>query len=171
MSAGTECRCARSVRRCVLAVDGVLPEGFPREKTPRYKPCPTTGISSQLCKCSVCIGRRNRRKGKRGQHANRRVLEAVSGTQASWAGKLANEETADWLPVRYENKAGKAGGANAIWAAYEKCELQSDVSRAIGDSRPFMATFSPDGVGDGLVVIRSSKLAEVVSALVNGWQK
>lgn len=116
--------------------------------------------------CPSCRGSRNRRKGKRGQHANRRALEDVCDVQASWAGKLANEETADHLPVRYENKAGKAGGANTIARFYLAAEGQSEHARAHGDNRPFCATFSPDGMSDGLLVLRISQLPAFVQAVV-----
>lgn len=144
--------------------------GFPKlEKQTRPWKC-KRGLPEHVCSrtkpCVACRNRRNRNKGKRGQHANRRVIEDVTGVQASWRGKLANEETADHLPVRYENKAGRAGGANTVATHYLKAEAQAEAAKRIGDNRPFIATFSPDGMSDGLFVIRASQFAAVIEACV-----
>ena len=137
---------------------------FPRlDKTTRPWNCPKGDPDCSRTKpCASCRGARNRRKGKRGQGANRKILEDVFDVEVSWRGKLANEETADHLPVRYENKAGKLAGPVAT--AYLKAESQSEAARAVGDLRPFVATFSPDGWADGLVVIRLSRLGAVLEA-------
>lgn len=142
-------------------------DGFPRlrDATPRGV-CPHTGEQKRSCKCRSCIGRRNRRKGQRKQSKNLAALEQITGTQAKWRGRRGNEETADHLPVRYENKAGREGGANTIWTHYQRAETQSEASRAVGDVRPFVATFSPDGTTEGLFVCRISKLPDVIAALV-----
>lgn len=68
-------------------------------------------------------------------------------------------------PVRYENKAGRSTGANAVATHFLKAEAQSEAARAHGDNRPFCATFSPDGMSDGLVVIRASVLPAFVQAV------
>jgi hypothetical protein len=147
-----------------------LPEGFPRSKADtagRVWKCRKDDEACTRTKpCPSCRGARNRRKGKRGQGFNRRALEDLCDVKASWAGKLANEETADHLPVRYENKAGKAGGANTIARHYLAAEAQSEAARAIGDTRPFIASFSPDGMSDGLIVVRTSVLPAFVQAVV-----
>jgi hypothetical protein len=77
----------------------------------------------------------------------------------------ANHEELARGTVRYECKAGKAGGANSVWLKYLVCENQSEASRPIGDNRPFVAAFEPDGTSEGLIVFRRSKLPDVVSAL------
>lgn len=71
----------------------------------------------------------------------------------------------DHLPVRLEVKSGRAAGANAIFGHYKKSEDQASAAKRIGDSRPFMAAFAPDGLGDVLYVVRGSQLAAVVDAL------
>lgn len=119
----------------------------------RTKPCPS------------CRGRRNRRKGQEKQARNLKALESVAGVQAQWAGRRSNEETATHLPVIYENKAGASGGANAIWKHYLRAETQALASKAIGDARPFLATFSPDGTTEGLAVMRISLLPQIVEAI------
>lgn len=71
----------------------------------------------------------------------------------------------DHLPVRLEVKSGRAAGANSIFGHYKKSEDQATAAKRIGDARPFMAAFAPDGLGDVLYVIRGSQLAAVVDAL------
>src|SRR5438445_12945683 len=107
-----------------MAVRGEMPPGeWPREKTVRPWVCGRGYTScTRVRPCPSCLGKRNRRKGQRGQGKNRRILEDISGTQASWAGKLANEETADWLPVRYESKSGSK--ATQICTHYLAAERQ-----------------------------------------------
>ncbi len=149
-----------------MAVDGVLPPGFPREKTTREWNCRANNTFCTRTKpCRSCLGRRNRRKGSRGQSDARKVLERVTGTSASWAGRLANEETWSHLPVRMEVKAGRSNGANAVFGHYFKAEKQAGAAKSVGDSRPFVAAFKPDGVNDVLYVVRGSQLAAVVDAL------
>lgn len=118
--------------------------------------------------CISCRNRRNRRKGKRGQADARKVLERLTGAEASWAGKLANEETFDHLPVRVEVKAGRSNGANSVFGHYFKAEKQATAAKRIGDTRPFVAAFKPDGLGDVLFVVRGSQLPAVVDALSGG---
>jgi hypothetical protein len=145
-------------------------DGFPKlDKSTRPWEC-ARGVETctRTSPCPSCRSKRNRKKGKRGQGVNRRALETLFGVVAKWRGKLANEETADHLPVRYENKAGKAGGANTIARYYLLAESQSEAARAIGDRRPFIATFSPDGMleSDGLVVVRMSNLEQLLEAFI-----
>jgi len=116
--------------------------------------------------CVSCRNRRNRRKGKLAQSKGRQVLEKITGVSAArWSGKLANEESWDGLPIRVECKAGAFGGANAVWNHYLRAENQSLAAKAIGDLRPFMALMKPDKTSEQLVVVRLSKLAEVIEAL------
>jgi len=95
------------------------------------------------------------------------VLEALSGTQAVWRGRLANEETADHLPVRYESKAGAQVGP--IATRYLAAEKQSEQARATGDVRPFVFLAMPDEWGtDGLIVFRLSRAVDVIASLGGG---
>jgi hypothetical protein len=144
---------------------------------PRFKGTPgATGTRQWTCRnsdpactrvkpCRSCLGRRNRRKGARKQSGGLKTLEQVSGAIARWRGRRSNEETADHLPVRFEAKAGKGGGANTIWTHFRKARDQSEAARAIGDVRPFVAYYAPDGLPHGLFVIEEPQLSAVVSAL------
>jgi len=143
-----------------------VPEGFPKLKGEARPWTCRAGVDTctRTAPCPACRGARNRRKGKRGQGQNRRVLETVFDAHARWAGDLANEETARHLPVRYENKAGRTGGANTIATHYLKAEAQAEAARAVGDLRPFVFTVSPDGWSDGLIVLRISRLKAILEA-------
>lgn len=144
-----------------------LPEGFPKIKGEGVWNCRKDDAAcTRKQPCNSCRGARNRRKGKRRQNGTLRVFEDVCDVRATWAGKRANEETYDHLPIRNENKAGHAGGANAVGRHYLASEGQSEANRAIGDLRPFLATFSPDGMGDDLFVGRMSLLPQIIEAIV-----
>lgn len=138
----------------------------PRFKTERPWNC-AKGVETctRTAPCISCRNKRNRRKGKRGQANARKTLEQVTGLQASWFGKLANEETFDHLPVRVEVKAGRTNGANSVFGHYFKCENQAKAAKREGDARPFVAAFKPDGVADVMFVMRGSQLAAVIDAL------
>lgn len=118
--------------------------------------------------CKSCLGRRNRRKGNEAQNQAIKVLEKISGAQPRFRGQRANEETADHLPVRIEVKSGAKTGANAVFGHYFKAERQSDAAKAVGNPKPFVAAFRPDGVNDCLYVVRGSQLEAVLNAL-GGW--
>lgn len=145
-----------------------VPEGFPRlNKETRPWSCRKGDETcTRKIPCPSCRSKRNRGKGSAGQTAARRPLEAIFDVQVAFTGRKANEETWDHLPVRVEVKAGARDGANTVWTAYKNTELQSEAVRAIGDIRPYMAAFKPDGVGDVLYVIRGSKLRDVLWALI-----
>lgn len=121
--------------------------------------CPTTGVAVRECTCYSCRGRRNRTKGKRTQRTARKGLEKVFQTPAGPSvTATANEET--WrLPVRTEVKSG--GTAKTVDTFYRNTKTQSDVHKAIGDARPFVAVAMPDGTSDGLAVIRLSDLLQL----------
>lgn len=121
--------------------------------------CPNTGVAVRECTCYSCRGRRSKAKGKTKQRQARRQLETVFQTVAGpTVGITANEET--WrLPVRSEVKAG--GQAKTVDTFYRNTKNQSDVAKAIGDVRPFMAVAMVDGSTDGLAVIRLSDLNQL----------
>lgn len=109
--------------------------------------------------CRSCLGRRNRRKGQVKQRQAKKLLGVPN---ARFRGADAHEEA--WGGhLRNETKAGAQAGP--VWTRFLLSEKQSEQNRAIGDARPFVATFMPDGVSDGLFVCRLSKLPEVVMAL------
>lgn len=71
----------------------------------------------------------------------------------------ANEE--NWrLPVRLEVKAG--GPAKTVDTFYRNTKSQSDLSKAIGDIRSFVAIAMVDGSTDGLAVLRLSDLERLL---------
>lgn len=133
------------------------------EVEPRFKDDGSTPSHPRGCTCRPCIGRRNRRSGKKKQAAARRVLEAQTGAQTHWRGHLANEETWDFLNVRAEVKSGKLVGP--AWTRFIEAEAQSLAAKAIGDPRPFVNLLMPAGTSDGLFQCRLSELARVVEAL------
>lgn len=121
--------------------------------------CPNTGIAVRECTCYSCRGRRNRTKGKVKQRQARRKLESAFGASAGpTIASTSNEET--WrLPVRAEVKAGRY--AATVDTFYRNTKAQSDLSKAIGDTRAFMAIAMVDGSTDGLAVIRLSDLNQL----------
>lgn len=133
--------------------------------------CGRSGEPKRTCRCQSCVGRKNKAKGSRGQSKARKQLENLTGLQAAFHGRKANEEDWHHLPVRVEVKAGKAGGANAVAAAFLRCEAQAAAATPIGDPRPFMAGFVPDGTSRVFWVIDGGAdgagLSDVIQALVN----
>lgn len=142
-----------------------VPEGFPVVKGESRPWVCRLGIAdcTRIAPCRSCRGRRNRRKGATSQRGALKVLEAVTGAKLRWRGKGANEETWDHLPVRCECKSGV--GVKGAWGLYLRAEGQSGLAKAVGDPRPFVLAVAPDGVSDGLFLVRWSQLAAVVDAL------
>lgn len=159
------------IRRVVpLAVDGVLPEGFPREKTTREWNCRNKGGPQADCTkqtpCVSCRGRRSQASGRRKQRDARKALEVVTGAPASrFYGQLSNEESWNGLPLRVEVKSGAQCGP--IWTRYAAAEIQAEANNAIGNTKPFVLVAMGQRTTDGLVVCRLSQLSRVVEALVN----
>lgn len=108
------------------------------------------------CACNSCRGRRNRSKGDRKARNARKTL-AISGANTRheelWGGAL-----------RMEVKAGKIV-APAV-TAYKKNEAQSEAARPVGDNRPFVAVWMPDGDSDGFFCGRLSKAVEIATAIL-----
>lgn len=149
-----------------MAVDGVLPEGFPREKTTRIWTCRRDDAScTRTVPCVACRGARNRRSGLRKQREARKALEAVTGVQAArFAAMTSNEEL--WnLGVRVEVKSGAQVGP--IATRFLAAEAQSAASKRIGDSRVFAMIAMPNGwANDGIFQCRISELARAVEGLL-----
>jgi hypothetical protein len=121
--------------------------------------CATTGEIVRNCKCFSCQGARNRRKGKTKQRQARKGLEQAFGAPAG-PSVMATADEENWrLPIRSEVKAG--GMAKTVDTFYRNTKAQSDVSKAIGDTRPFVAIAMADGSTDGLAVIRISALIQL----------
>jgi hypothetical protein len=102
------------------------------------------------CKCKRCEGKRNRSKGDAKALKARKVL-GIAGANTRheelWGGD-----------VRVEVKAGAQ--VNPIATRYMLAEQQSEQHRPVGDPRPFILVAMPDGMSDGLVVMRLSSFAQ-----------
>lgn len=102
------------------------------------------------CACNKCRGKRNRAKGDKKARDARKVL-GIGGANTRheelWGGD-----------IRVEVKAGAQ--INPVFTAYLRCEMQSEPHRPIGDYRPFAMVAMPDGMKDGLVVMRLSAFAQ-----------
>ena len=108
-------------------------------------------------KCPQCRGRRNKRKGQRKQSSAVRAI----GIQRSSLSP-GHEE---FLPGALRTEVKSGGIAKPVWTKFLASEAQSNAARAVGDHRPFVALFMPDGTKDGLIVFRLSAIAETVQAL------
>lgn len=138
---------------------GVCGCGCGRQGVLRAKPWrDDTRCVRRGCDCPRCRGRRSKEKGSRRQTAARKALR-VPNTSSMAPGHEEHFAGA----VRVEVKAGKQVGP--VLTRFLRAEVQSEASRPIGDHRPFVAVFMPEGTRDGLVVFRTSALPEVVAAL------
>lgn len=109
------------------------------------------------CRCKSCLGRRSRREGQRRQRRAQKVLN-IEGTALG-----ANHEE-NWRgAVRVEVKS--QGFAKPVLTKYALMAAQSEASRPIGDNRPFVAIVEPPGVTFGIVMFRTDKIEETVTAL------
>lgn len=135
----------------------------PLPKQTRPWVCPKDDADCTRAKpCRSCLGRRSRNKGKRKQRIAQRGLgipmtlfHGANGEESNWRG-----------PFRAEVKS--QAQANPVATRYLAAERQSEATRPIGDHRPFVAVYMPDGWGsEGLVVVRISKLNALVEAAYN----
>lgn len=111
------------------------------------------------CACPRCRGKRNRKKGDDKARKARKAL-GIPGANTRHEELLGGG-------VRWEAKAGAQ--VKPMWTAFLKAELQSELVRAVGDSRPFVMTAAPDGEGDQLFACRLSVLPEVIAAIAEQW--
>jgi hypothetical protein len=99
------------------------------------------------CGDPVARGKRNRTKGD---------TKARKARQALGIGGVNSRHEEVWGgAVRVEVKAGAQ--VNPIATRYMLAEQQSEAQRPIGDNRPFMLVAMPDGMVDGLIVMRISQ--------------
>lgn len=113
----------------------------------------------QGCDDPVARGKRSRTKGDTKARAARKSLGLVGANtrhEELWGG-----------PVRTESKAG--GKAKPVATAYNLARAQSEAARPMGDTRPFVASFCPDGSKHTLFVIRSDDLEAAVFAMAEAW--
>jgi hypothetical protein len=120
-----------------------------------------TQCVARKCSCRRCIGRASKRKGQRKQ------AKAVAALGIPRSSIHPGHE--EFLPgaVRVEVKAGAQ--IKPAVTAFLKCEAQSEAARPIGDHRPFVAVAMPDGMSDGVAMVRLSQLHEFVAAMVDNW--
>lgn len=97
------------------------------------------------------MGQRNRAKGDAKARKARKTL-GIAGANTRheelWGGDL-----------RVEVKAGAQ--VKPVATKFFAAESQSEQHRPIGDTRPFALIAMPDGMSDGLVVMRLSAFAEL----------
>jgi hypothetical protein len=102
------------------------------------------------CKCPKCQGKRNRSKGDAKALKARKTL-GIGGANTRheelWGGD-----------IRVEVKAGAQ--VNPIVTRYIAAERQSEHHRPTADVRPFVFIAMPDGMSDGLIVMRLSAFAK-----------
>ena len=116
------------------------------------------GHISRHCRCPSCQGRRNRTFGRRKQTKVRKQF-GIAGPS------LGADHEENWRgAVRVEVKSGAQ--VRPAWTAYSRMEDQSEASRPIGDLRPFVGVAMVDGITDGVVMVRLSRLYEVAAAIV-----
>ena len=115
--------------------------------TPRKKP----EGHIRGCVCNRCRGQRNRAKGDAKALKARKVL-GIAGANTRheelWGGD-----------IRVEVKAGAQ--VKPVATKFFLAEAQSEQHRPFGDHRPFALIAMPDGMSDGLVVMRLSAFAEL----------
>ena len=106
------------------------------------------------CGDPVARGHRNRAKGDLKERKAAKLLRAT--------GANTRHEEHRGGPYRYECKAGKQ--VQPIWTRFEAARVQSEQSRPIGDTRPFIMAACPDGTSEILLVISSRDWPQVVAA-------
>lgn len=109
------------------------------------------------CTCKRCTGKANRSRGDAAGRKVRKKLGLVGAAtrhEEGWGG-----------PLRTESKAG--GIARPVITAHRNVKLQSEVSRPIGDNRPFVGSFTYEG--RTVFTIDADDLEPVVAALAESW--
>jgi len=108
------------------------------------------------CLCPSCLGKRNRAKGDAKARSARKAL--------GLAGVNSRHEELWGGPIRVEVKAGKQ--VAPIWSRFRAAEQQSEITRPLGDHRPFVFIAMPDDTNDGLIIFRLSTVSETAFALL-----
>ena len=125
--------------------------------------CPLYGTLGKTGRVRGCAdpsarGKRNRAKGDAKARKSRSLLGltgALSRHEEHWGG-----------PLRMEAKAGAQVGP--IWTRYQAARAQSEQSRSIGDTRPFVFAAHPDNTSEFLLVVSSRDWVQVVAAAAEG---
>lgn len=119
-------------------------------------------INCDTSVCSSCRGSAANSSGHKKQAVVRKRVGASSrfhgaGHEENWQG-----------PCRTEVKSGDRD-AQVVATAYERERTQSDLSKSIGDTRPFMASYAPKGTKRSYHVIRDDELEQAVFAFAEAF--
>lgn len=132
------------------------PCGCGAEGRLRVKPWRDGSNCNRNCKgCAHCKGLRSRRRGARGQAKASNLL----GIPASSL-RPGHEEFARGA-VLWEHKEGAQ--SRPVLTRYHLSREQAEAARAVGDHRPFVATFGYDGTTVAVFDLKAGP--EVVAAL------
>lgn len=113
------------------------------------------------CDDAVARGKRNKTKGRRKQATAVRALGIPRSNLSPGHEELLGGT------VRTEVKAGAQ--VKPVLTKFLAMEAQSEAARPVGDHRPFVAVVMPDGMSDGIALIRLSALHDAACALVEQW--
>lgn len=124
----------------------------------------TGGRHVRGCACKQCMGRRNRRKGLKKQRDARKAL----GVAPSHKFGDANEER--WQSMfANEVKAGaQIRPAVTAWLRIEEQVLSNEADFG-GHRKPTRAVLMPDGWSDGLVMVRLSVWADLITPALEAF--
>lgn len=109
------------------------------------------------CCCIRCRNRNNRSRGLKKQSRAARTLGLVTGKFAP------SDEEAMAGHLLFEHKA-TARQAGPVATAYELSRAQAMAAKSVGDTRPFVAGFTPPGSSHMYVTIRDDDLEAFVLA-------
>lgn len=128
-----------------------VPEGFPRVKgeTRPWVCMKEAPACTRTEPCRSCRGARVRREGLRKQRQAKKLLgvpanrfHGQDGAEENWRGSFAHEVKSQ-------------GFAKPVATKFLLMEAQAKGNEAIGNRKPFLATFMPAGWGaDGIVAMR-----------------
>lgn len=105
------------------------------------------------CGDPVARGKRNRQRGDSQARKSRKLL-GLTGAQTRHEEHLGGN-------LRYEAKAGAQ--VSPVWTRFQAARAQSEQSRPIGDTRPFVFAAHPEGTSEFLLVVSSRDWVQVVA--------
>lgn len=144
--------CQGNQQRCALQSMGACPKWGALGREARDGARRVAG-----CGDPVAIGRRNRKGGLAKQRTAAKALgvqpgKFVAGNEESWGGMFANEV-----------KSGKQVGPVANWWRRVEAQVLANEPDHGARRKPVRAVAMPEGMSDGLVVIRLSAWREHVA--------
>lgn len=104
------------------------------------------------CACAKCRAGRNSRQGKA---RHRKVARQIGASSGGGFASSTEEHWRDW--ARWEVKSGAQ--VDPVITRFEKARAQSELDRALGDSRPFVFAAVPS----------SSRRPSVVCISLEDW--